>query len=198
MLDAIFPIVEGHGEIRAVPELLRRLSHEQFRNYQLQVMKPFRLPRGRMLAERDLEKAVELGARKLAADGRAGAIFILLDADDDCPAELAPALLRRVAAVRPSLSSSVVIAKAEYESWFLACAVSLRGRNSVKADAHPPPGPESIRDAKGHLERALFVSGEKYSETIDQVSLTAVMNFDEARTCPSFEKLYRDMSRLLP
>ena len=198
MLDTIFPIVEGHGEISAVPELLRRLAHEEFRNYQLEVMRPFRLPRGRILADAGLEKAVELGARKLAADGRTGAILVLLDADDDCPAVLAPALLQRITAVKPSLSSSVVIAKAEYESWFLASAVSLRGKNSVRADANPPSNPESIRDAKGHLERELFVRDAKYSETIDQVSLTASMDFVEARRCPSFEKLYRDMSRLLP
>jgi len=101
MLDTIFPIVEGHGEISAVPELLRRLAHEEFRNYQLEVMRPFRLPRGRILADAGLEKAVELGARKLAADGRTGAILVLLDADDDCPAVLAPALLQRITAVKP-------------------------------------------------------------------------------------------------
>jgi uncharacterized protein DUF4276 len=197
VLDAIFPIVEGHGEVGAVPELLRRLSHERFQNYHLEVMRPFRLPRGKILCNQDLERAVEFGARKLDVNGGMGAIFVLLDADDDCPADLAPPLLKRVMRVRHGLLSTVVVAKREYESWFLASAVSLRGRSSVKIDAHPPPDPESIRDAKGRLERELLTPGSKYSETIDQVSLTAAMSFDEARACPSFDKLYRDMCRLL-
>jgi len=198
MLNSIFPIVEGHGEVTAVPELLRRLAFNEFGNYQLRVLRPFRLPRGKMTADRNLEKAVELGARKLANEEGAGGIFVLLDADDDCPAELGPRLLARVAAVRPELLASVVVARAEYESWFLASAVALRGVNSVRADASPPDEPELIRDAKGFMERKLLLPGAKYSETVDQVSLTAAMSFIEARSCPSFDKLYRDMTRMLP
>jgi len=197
MADVIFPIVEGHGEVSAVPELLRRLAFEEFGNYGLRVLRPFRLPRGKIVADYELERAVEFGARKLAEEGGRGGIFVLLDADDDCPAALGPALLQRATAARHDLSSSVVVARSEYESWFLASANSLRGRNAVRQDADPPPNPESIRGAKGYLERELFLPGTKYSETVDQVSLTAVMSFNEARVCPSFDKLYRDMALLL-
>jgi hypothetical protein len=197
MVDVIFPIVEGHGEVPAVPELLRRLAFEEFGNYGLRVPRPFRLPRGKIVAENELEKAVELGVRKLAEEGGRGGIFVLLDADDDCPATLGPTLLRRAATVRADISSSVVVARSEYESWFLASANSLRGRNAIRQDATPPANPELIRDAKGFMERELFLPGAKYSETVDQVSLTAAMNFDEARQCPSFDKLFRDMSVLL-
>ena len=74
---------------------------------------------------------------------------------------------------------------------------ALRGRNSVRPDATPPADPELIRGAKGFLERELLLPGAKYSETADQVSLTSAMNFNEARACPSFSKLYRDMAALL-
>jgi hypothetical protein len=197
MVDVIFPIVEGHGEVPAVPVLLRRLAFEEFGNYGLKVLRPFRLPRGKIVAENELEKAIELGARKLADEGGAGAVFILLDADDDCPALLGPSLLHRAITAKRELPSSVVIAKSEYESWFLAAANSLRGSNSFRDDALPPREPELMRDAKGFLERELCLGGAKYSETVDQVSLTAAMNFAEARACPSFDKLYRDMERLL-
>lgn len=197
MVKAIFPIVEGHGEVEAVPELLRRLARERFQHHYLNVMRPFRLPRGKILRERNLEKAVDFGVRKLSEYRSVGAIFVLLDADDDCPAELGPALLRRVRSMRSSLLSSVVIAKCEYESWFLASAISLRGKASVRPDAVPPPDPEAIRDAKGYLEREIFMLNSRYSETVDQVSLTALMNFDEARRCQSFEKLCRDLGKFL-
>jgi Domain of unknown function (DUF4276) len=195
MADIIFPIVEGHGEVSAVPELLRRLAFEEFGNYRLRVLRPFRLPRGKIVADHELEKAVEFAARKLTEEGGRGGIFILLDADDDRPATLGPALLRR--ATRHDFSSSVVVARSEYESWFLASANSLRGTNAVRPDASPPANPELIRGAKEYLERELLLPGTKYSETVDQVSLTAAMSFIEARMCPSFDKLYRDMAALL-
>ena len=46
------------------------------------------------------------------------------------------------------------------------------------------------------MERELFIPGAKYSETVDQVSLTNGMSFDEARHCPSFDKLYREIEKL--
>ena len=197
MLDAIFPIVEGHGDVFAVPELLRRLAHERFQNYQLNILTPFRLSRGKIVVDRELARAVELGARKLAAHGGAGAILVLFDADDDCPGTLGPLLLQRIAMTRPALLSAVVLAKREYESWFLASAIALRGRSAISDDAAPPPDPEAVRDAKGYMEQQLLRPGAKYSETIDQVALTASMDFDEAMVCPSFQKFYRDMARLL-
>lgn len=105
MADVIFPIVEGHGDVSAVPELLRRLAFEEFGNYGLRVLRPFRLPRGEIVANNELERAVELGARKLAEEGDRGGIFVLLDADDDCPATLGPALLQHATAARHDLSS---------------------------------------------------------------------------------------------
>ncbi len=196
MVDVIFPIVEGHGEVAAVPELLRRLAHERFQNYQLHVMSPFRIPKNKLVVAQDLRKVVDFGVRKLSAHGGIGAILVLLDADDDCPATLAPRLLQEIANVRKDLLSSVVVAKKEYECWFLASAMALRGRGMIKADAVPPPQPEAIRDAKGYLERECLIPGHKYSETVDQVALTAMIDFDEAMSCPSFRKLYRDMEQI--
>jgi hypothetical protein len=80
--------------------------------------------------------------------GPSGGILVLLDADDDCPAELAPALLNRARSARPDRRVSVVLAKREFEAWFLASAQSLAGRFSSPADMEAPDDPEGVRGAK--------------------------------------------------
>ena len=92
-------------------------------------------PEIKVVKKGELERAVELAARKI---GGQGAIFILLDSDDDCPAQLGPALLCRALEVRSDLPIAVVLAKHEFEAWFLAAAESLRGYKGLKNDLAPP------------------------------------------------------------
>ena len=58
----IQPIVEGHGEVEAVPELIRRLRNEA-QAYALDVNQPIRKRRPELVDESRLRKAVRL-ARK--------------------------------------------------------------------------------------------------------------------------------------
>ncbi len=194
---AIYPIVEGHGEVHAVPVLFRRVASEICHRYDVQVLRPHRVPRGRMVAQdaRELQRAVNLGALKISQTGEPGVIFVLLDADDDCPAELGPRLLREIS--RPNLAAGVVVAKREYEAWFLAGIQSLKGHRNISNKAVTPVDPEAIRGAKQHLERHVLVPGAVYQETVDQPALTAVLGLEEARAAPSFDKLCRDLCRLL-
>jgi hypothetical protein len=197
MTSYIYAIVEGHGEVQAVPLLLRRLAHECIGSYDLHVFPAHRVPRGRILRPDHLERAAELGRRRIVESGGRGGVMLLLDADDDCPATLGPELLARLRNVIPDLPLSVVLAKREYEAWFLGAAYSLRRLSNVRDDANPPIEPEAIIGAKEYLARVLLEPGAVYSETVDQVSLTAVMDFIEASRCPSFRKLCRDLGALL-
>ena len=197
MTSYVYVIVEGHGEVQAVPLLLRRLAHERLQNYDLHVFPPHRVPRGRVLTGDHLERAAELGRRRVMESGGRGGVMLLVDADDDCPATLGPQLLVRLRNVISDLPFSVVLAKREYEAWFLAAANSLRGLPIVRVDAAPPPEPEEIRGAKEYLTRAVLVPGGVYSETVDQVSLTAKMDLIEALRCRSFRKLCCDLRELL-
>jgi hypothetical protein len=196
MLNAVYPIVEGHGDAKAVPILLRRFAQEQFYNHQITIFAGHRIAKGRMLSttDRSLENAVEFGARKLATVDGPGAILILLDADSDCPAQIGVDLLRRARTARNDVFSSVVVAKAEYEAWLVASAHALRGKCNVRATANPPPNPEEIVDAKGYIERNLLEPGRYYSEVVDQPRMTAQFDFREAAMCPSFRKLQRDLT----
>ena len=118
-----------------------------------------------------------------------------MDADDDCPATLAPALLARARTARADLPVAVVLPRREFESWFLASAESFRDRFRLPEDLHAPADPEEIGGAKEWL-RDRLASGN-YSPAVDQPALAAIFDLQQARVAPSFDKLWREMGRLL-
>ena len=186
-------IVEGHGEVGAVPILIRRLAARHYPELTTVIPTPIRIPRNKILKVGELERAVGLAVRSV---GKQGAIFIILDSDDDCPAELGPALLRRISQVFRQAPIAVVLAKREFEAWFLAAAESLRGKRGLRNDIHSPSNPEAIRGAKEWLN-GLMDGTRKYSERFDQPALTALFDIEQARQADSFDKCYRDIVRLL-
>ena len=119
----IVAIVEGDGEVSAVPVLIRRIGLEVAPRAAPDVMRPVRVPRGRFLKEGGLERYLSLAAGRA---GAGGGILVLLDANGDCPAELGATLLRRALATRPDRLIEVVVAKCEYESWLISAVDSLR------------------------------------------------------------------------
>lgn len=189
----IATIVEGHGEVEAVPILLRRIVERISPDAVPEFPRPIRVPRNRVVRAGELERAIGLAAARAGADG---CILLLLDADDDCPAELAPQLLERAVRARSDRDIRVVLAKTEYEAWFLAAAPSLAGRHGLDEAVAPPDDPEAIRDAKGWL-RARMPAGRSYRETIHQASFSAIFDLDLARAAPSFDKLWRDVTSLI-
>ena len=192
-MPTIATIVEGQGEVEAVPILLRRIAQRIRPQLVLDIPRPIRVPRQRVVKPGELEQAVRVGAR-LASSG--GCILVLLDADTDCPKDLAPQLLQRATEARPDQHIRVVLARTEYESWFLAAAESVAGRRDIDPSATRPDDPESIRNAKGWLSKHM-PSGRSYRPTLDQAALTAIFDLDAARSAPSFDKLWRDVAELL-
>lgn len=182
-------LVEGHGEHYAAPILVQRIAASLG---VIDVTCPvIRQPRTTILKPGELERAVTLLANKV---GEQGAVLVLIDADDDPACELAPALLRRAQAVRLDRPIGVVLAVREYEAWLLTAAPSLRGKRGLPTDLEPPPAPEAIRDAKGWLRKRM---PRGYSPTADQPELTRLFDLELARSSPSFDKLVRELTRLL-
>jgi hypothetical protein len=123
-------------------------------------------------------------------------VLIVLDADDDDPAQIEAALLDRCRTVS-LLPTAVVAARRELESWFLGCKESLRGVCGIRSDAEAPDGPEGIRGAKERLSRNME-GNRRYVEVVDQPALAARMDLDLARQrCPSFQRLIAGLERLL-
>lgn len=189
-------IVEGHGEVTAVPVLLRRLFEETGlpnQGVRLALPPPFRMQRSKIgKGERDFRRAVDFAARKA---GPEGGIVVFLDADADCPAELGPRLLGAACEARPDRPVVVVVAKSEFEAWFLAAARSLRGHRGIAQNASPPDDPESARGAKERL-KALLEEGATYLETTDQAAFTAQLDLNEACAAPSFARCRKRITEL--
>jgi hypothetical protein len=185
-------VVEGHGDEEAVPILIRRIAASIDPTLVVKIATVIRTPRSRLVRRGELEQAVERAARKLAGGG----VLVVLDSDDDCPARLGPELLRRARQERGHLPIAVVLAKREFEAWFLAAAESLRGIRTLGADLRPPPNPEEIRDAKGWLT-AHMARGQRYVPALHQAALAAQFDLDQARRADSFDKCYRDVARLI-
>ena len=189
----IVSIVEGQGEVGSIPILLRRIAADVAPGLLLRIPQPIRVPRQRIVKSGELERIVQIAAKTY---GTAARILILLDADDDCPATLAPELLQRATAARPDRIVRVVLANSEYETWFLAASRSIAGRYFLSADMVPPNDLESIRDAKRWLSKRM-PSGRSYKSPRDQPRLTRSFDLQAARSARSFDKFWRDVSELL-
>jgi hypothetical protein len=135
----IQPIVEGQGEVAAVPLLLRRLRDEA-RAFGLEVARPHRRRRTELVKKDSLQTAVRLAALSQDCAG----ILVLFDADDDCPRDLAPTLDRWAREAARGTPCAVVLANREYEAWFLASIETLRGNiyRTSRPGGHVPALPQ--------------------------------------------------------
>ena len=193
-MPTIITIVEGRGEVSAVPILIRRIADAVAPSLVPRVLKPIRVKRGRFLKENELERYVDLAARQAGSNGR---ILILLDADDDCPAQRVSEILERAASVRSDRRIRVVMAQREYEAWFLAAADSIAGHRELRSDTTAPTDPEAVRDAKGWLTSRM-PPGRAYKETRDQPALTTMFDLEQARQrARSFDKMWRTVVDLM-
>jgi hypothetical protein len=204
-VSRIVPIVEGYGEERAVPCLLRRwLRHRGFHHF-------FDVPElainakgcGKLKAAYD--RARHLGIEhymEAALRNQPDAVLVVIDADDECrnrrPGNgLGPELLARARNVAADLPLAVVVANPEYEAWFLASFDSIRTAG-LWSDQAKLPGtfdPESSRGCKGLIAELM---GCRYEETVHQSALTGWLSFSPRvrDRSPSYGKLLRDLERL--
>jgi len=189
---AIASIVEGDGEVAALPVLLRRLHAWRTPSTPIDVLHPIRIRRDRFLnREQEFRRHLLLAAGKCGDDGW---IIVLLDADDDCPAELGREILTRARLVVPHRQVSVVLANREYEAWFIAAAESLHGARGFSFDPSEDRNAELPRNAKGWVAKRMV--GGTYREVTDQPAFSARMDLDEAfMFSRSFRKLCDEWSK---
>ena len=140
-MSFIAPIVEGHGEVDALPALLHRIRASFPAAPVLQVNPPIRVKSGSFLNKQDeFRRHVALAASKAAA--RQGSVLILMDCDDDCPATLGPRLLRGARLVRDDVLMFVALAHRECRT-FIA-----RGRRTARRSG-AATGPHRSARRKG-------------------------------------------------
>ncbi|WP_434026156.1 DUF4276 family protein [[Pseudomonas] boreopolis] len=188
-MTSIASIVEGDGEVSALPVLLRRLAQWKPATDFPNVLQPIRVKRDRFLnREEEFRRQLLLAAAKC---GDGGWIVIVLDADDDCPAEIGRNTLDRARQIVPHRKVSVVFANREFEAWFLAAASSLQDYRGFSLEQNERIDPEVPRDAKGWMGR--HIAGGTYRETLDQPAFADRFDLQLAHdNSRSFRKLCKE------
>lgn len=191
-MRTVVPIVEGDGEVQAVPVLLRRPGTWLTPANCGVIARPIRVRRDRFLNRpEEFSSHLELAAAKA---GAAGWVLVLLDADDDCPARLSATVKERGRAAIPHADLSVVLANREYEAWFVASARALDGHRGFRCPTELPPDPEAPRNPKAWMDER--IAGGRYRETTDQPAFSAAIELEEVhRTSRSFRKLCAEWTR---
>lgn len=187
---SVASIVEGDGEVAALPILLRRLRDEWQPGHRFaEPLPPIRVHRDRFLNREDeFRKQLLLAAAKC---GEHGWILVVLDADDDCPVTLAADIHQRAMQHVPHRRLSVVIANREYEAWFIAAARSLDGYRGFQCPGDKFIDAERPRDAKGWMRRNM--QRGTYSEVLDQPAFTTRIDLQLAfANSRSFRKLCKE------
>jgi hypothetical protein len=190
--NKVYAIVEGQGEAKAPdnghPPAVTALIAKLLQELQCWTLFPQSKPIlhmrscGDFFAQGKLENVI----RYYRGFSDCAAVLVLLDLDDDCPAEKGPELAARIRAMEELPFSVVVVcAKCEYEAWFLASLESIQGQNYLD-------DPEAIRGAKEWLGREFGYrevrDQSRYTQQLD-VTLARQRSRSFRRLCHAFEEL---------
>ena len=188
----VVPIVEGDGEVSAVPVLLRRMTYMAAASHQVQIGRPIRKPRNQLLKREGFSSALAL-ARINGAD----AVLYLIDSDGECPVRISEKLIDWADDEASDLPCHIVLAHQEYESWFLASIPSLRQHSAMVDNAEIHPDPELRQGAKEQLTRRMH-PGTSYSPTAHQAAFSDTFDMAAAYAhCRSFRKLTKAFGEIL-
>ena len=176
-----YVLVEGHGEVEAVLNLLTRLAQELAVH-----LPPFAKPyRASLLGRETLVRHLE----SVRADRDAGALLLLRDAEDGCPKTDAPPLGDHLRAQKLPFPSAVVLAYREYESLFLPCVELMAGRAlpgpggarpGLRPDARYEGDFEAKRGVKEWLSQHM-APRRAYKPRVDQLPFTRMVDFAVVR-----------------
>ncbi len=178
-------LVEGHGEVEAVQNLIVRLSVE------LGFTLPWTLPRRWVNLhqwEARVTGGVKAGAELIRTKSDAAALLILRDEDDGCPRELAPRTAHDLRALNLPFPVAYVLLHPEYEVLFLPCLAAM-GFPKWDRDSW-----EARRGIKEWLS-AQLPRGRSYKPTVDQLPMTRRINLRKLRLAgvPCFGSLERGL-----
>jgi len=183
----IASVVEGHGEVEAVPILLRRIAGEIHGRFDVATPKSHRAKRSRIWQTDDWTRAVRMQSLRVTGSG---GVLVVVDADDDCAVEMS----RKLAEHCDPARLEVAVAVREFEAWFLAGAESLRSHRLVRDDAEYEGDPETKSGAKEALESLMY---EPYRETLHQAAFASLLDLAAAQRARSFRHLVDAVGRLI-
>lgn len=192
-MSKILPIVEGDGDVAAVPVLLRRILQAHSR-FDVQILPPHKrgeLPKVKANFERFF---------KTAALENVPVLCVL---DFDCAHCLdaikdEQELKEQAKKFHPLIDFEACFIVKEFESLFLCDEMGTRKvLPSIIKSTVFPANPEEIRPAKEWLSRAQ-PSGTAYKPTVHQAKLAAAVDLKVLRAkSPSYQRLESALLRLI-
>jgi Domain of unknown function (DUF4276) len=192
-MKRILPVVEGDGDLQAVPELIRRVLHERQR-FDVTVCRPHKrddLPKVRSRFDDYFRTALLEGCP------------ILWVMDYDCAtcadqAKDVKELAARASKLARGAAFEFVFLVQEFESLFLADHETTRQVfDNIDAAHRFPSDAESVRDAKGWISSAR-PKGFAYKPTQHQQRLASLVDLGRLRSrSPSFVRFESAVDRLI-
>jgi hypothetical protein len=175
-------LVEGHGELGAVDNLIARLSLDL----------GFHSPWAPAIRWKNLhlQAGVEKGASFIRTKPDADALLLLRDEDDACPAQRGPSMAEWLRLQRLPFPAALVLLRPEYEVLFLPCLPRMTGKSlgsgaalrpGLRAETRWEGGWEDRRGIKEWLS-AHFPPHRSYKPTLDQLALTQLVDFELLRS----------------
>ena len=177
----VFTIVEGKGEVMAVPKLLHRLWEANIKLPPLRTGKrPFRVDRDGFINNQKMRREY-LNKAGHRARHCCGGVLILLDAEEECCYDFVHGdKIKKIHADIGEILADVphffALAEKGYESWLVA---GFGGNNTEKGVSEK--WLNANKDKTGRVKN--------YRKTVDQCELTSQMDIQRARSVnPSFNR----------
>lgn len=182
-MPKIVPIVEGPGDVAAFPALCYKLLHE-LKRFDIQIDTPLDAKgRSNLTKPKGIERFIELAWKRPGCD----AVVVLIDLDENpCAVDLARQLSQRIQAIgTPRCTVAIVVARREYEAWFLGSLPTIVGQKVRENFVLPPDlsfegDVEEVRDVKkwftSHIPLVKGLPKVAYNETSDQITLTRLID----------------------
>lgn len=193
---SISAVVEGHGDGPAVRILANRML-DSMERWNIRVRR-VKNAKGKPQLIRKFENFV----RYALHDEDCRAVLVVVDADYDCPVEMAKRLSVRAVALGLQVPIAIVVPNREFESWFIAALDEspdnpVRARLQLTLDVLCPDDPDAIGSPKGWL-KGNMKRPRSYAETADQPALAAAVSLAlGSERSRSFRRLQHALEELL-
>lgn len=180
-------IVEGPGDVAALPILIRKILHNRgIYDVQIAPRPKTNVEVRKFMRPGEIERYMEYCKRD-----KGDSVLIAVDCDDGDVCDVGIQLNRRIKAVHAVKPTAVVLFKREFESMFLPSIEEIAQSypefrwNSIRFAENP----EEIRGVKAYIS-SMMPKDKAYKETRDQPRFSSVMNIDKVRLrSPSFRRL---------
>jgi hypothetical protein len=172
-------IVEGQGDVSAIPVLVRSVLHANgIYDVQLAPRPKTNVEVRKLSRAGEIERYVEYCNRD---DG--DSILIAIDCDDFCPLQVSSEWACRIRKLPFRKPVAICLFRCEYEAILLPSINIIANRYPAFNwnNVHCPDDIENIRDVKGLISN-MMPKDRAYKETRDQARFTACIDLDLSRS----------------